>query len=60
MYSFFNKLCSSGARKNETADTQHKVGTAKEMLTKNDVTNAKILWFQVLMESISAMIPTVK
>ena len=60
MYSFFNKLCSSGARKTETPDTQHKIGTTKEMLTKNDVTNAKILWFQVLMESISAMIPAVK
>ena len=36
---FFNKPCSSG-----TTKAQYKTGTVKEMLTKNDVTNAEIMW----------------
>ena len=36
---FFNKSCSSGRTK-----AQHKTGTMKEMLTKNHVTNAEIMW----------------
>ena len=36
---FFNKPCSSG-----TTKAQHKTGTVNEMLTKNDVTNAEIMW----------------
>ena len=35
---FFNKPCFSG-----TTKAQRKTGTVKEMLTKNDVTNAKIM-----------------
>ena len=37
---FFKKLCSS-----DTTKAQHKTGTVKEMLTKNDVTNAEIMWW---------------
>ena len=36
---FFNKPCSSGTRKTETAKAQHKTGTVKEMLTKNVIAN---------------------
>ena len=38
IYLFFNKPCSSG-----TTKAQHKTGTVKEILTKNDVTNAEIM-----------------
>ena len=40
---FFNNLCSSGATK-----AQHKTGTVKEMLTKNDVSNAEIMCLKVV------------
>ena len=36
---FFNKPCSSG-----TTKAHHKTETVKEMLSKNDVTNAEIMW----------------
>ena len=40
---FFKNLCSSGATK-----VQHKTGTVKEMLTKNDVSNAEIMCLKVV------------
>ena len=36
---FFNKPCSAGTGKTETAKAQHKTGTVKEMLTKNVIAN---------------------
>ena len=41
---FFNKPCSSGTGETKTAKAQHKTRTGKEMLAKNDVTNAEILF----------------
>ena len=40
---FFSKPCSSGTEETKTAKAQQKTRTGKEMLTKNDVTNAEIL-----------------
>ena len=40
---FFNNPCFSG-----TTKAQRKTGTVKEMLTKNDVTNAKIMCLKVV------------
>ena len=39
-----NKPYSSGTRKTKTAQVPHPTGTVKEILTRNDVTNAEILW----------------
>ena len=47
---FFNNPCSSGISK-----AQRKTGAVKEMLTKNDVTIAEIMW----LAGISATIPAV-